>query len=48
MRKKTRKKTRKKIIKKRKTKNYSRKSNGAGIDLKKVVDLKFQTLGKIY
>ena len=44
-----RKKSKKRIVKKRKTKTYSkRKGNGTGIDLQKVVDFKFQTLGKIY
>ena len=47
--KKFKKRAKKKIIKKRKHKNYSKKkSNGADIDLQKVVDFKFQTLGKIY
>ena len=46
---KSRTKSKKRIVKKRKTKTYSkRKSNGGGIDLQKVVDFKFQTLGKIY
>jgi len=49
MRKKSSKKSKKRRIKKIKTKAYSkRKGNGAGIDLQKVVDFKFQTLGKIY
>ena len=47
--KKFKKRAKKKIIKKRKLKNYSKKkSNGAAIDLQKVVDFKFQALGKIY
>ena len=49
MRKKSRKKSKKRSIKKRKAKAYiKKKGNGAGIDLQKVVDFKFQTLGKIY
>ena len=49
MAKKFKNKAKKKISKKRKTKNYSKKkSNRASIDLQKVVDFKFQTLGKIY
>ena len=49
MAKKFKNKAKKKIIRKRKTKKYSKKkSNGAAIDLQKVVDFKFQTLGKIY
>ena len=43
------KKSRKRSIKKRKTKTYSKKKgHKASIDLQKVVDFKFQTLGKIY
>ena len=35
--------------KRRKVKTYSKKkANGAAIDLQKVVDFKFETLGKIY
>ena len=49
MAKKFKKRAKKKVIKKRKAKKYSKKkNNGTGIDLQKVVDLKFQTLGKIY
>ena len=49
MRKKAKKKSKKKTIKKRKTKTYSKKNGyGTSIDLQKVVDFKFQTLGKIY
>ena len=49
MAKKFKKRAKKNIIKKRKPKNYSKKkSNGAAIDLQKVVNFKFQTLGKIY
>ena len=39
----------KKKAKKRKTKKYSKKKiNGVDKNLQKVVDFKFQTLGKIY
>ena len=48
MRKKAKRRAKEKIIRKRKTKTYNKKSNGAGIDLQKVVDFKFQSLGKIY
>ena len=49
MRKKARKKIKKKNIKKKKTNTYSKKNSyGASIDLQKVVDFKFHTLGKIY
>ena len=43
------KKSKRKITKKRKIKKYrKRKYNGAGMDLPKVLDFKFHTLGKIY
>ena len=49
MAKKFKKRAKKRVIKKRKTKKYKKKKNiGAGIDLQKVVDFKFQALGKIY
>ena len=49
MRGKITKKSKKKNRKKRKAKTYSKKkANGVAIDLQKVVDFKFQTLGKIY
>ena len=39
----------KRIKKRRKIKTYSKKkANGADINLQKVVDFKFETLGKIY
>jgi len=49
MRRKVVKKSKKKNRKRRKVKTYSKKkANGVAIDLQKVVDFKFETLGKIY
>ena len=49
MAKKFKKRAKKKVIKKRKTKKYrKKKDSGTDIDLQKIVDFKFQTLGKIY
>jgi hypothetical protein len=49
MKRKVAKKSKKKNRKKRKIKVYSKKkANGGSIDLQKIVNLKFQNLGKIY
>ena len=49
MRRKIVKRSKKKNRKKRKIKAYSKKkANGGAIDLQKVLNFKFQTLGKIY
>ena len=49
MKKKGKKKAKKRIVKKRRSESRSNKKvNGAGIDLQKVVDFKFQMLGNFY
>ncbi len=49
MKRKVAKRPKKRNKKRRKVKTYSKKkANGAAIDLQKVVDFKFETLGKIY